>query len=250
MTRLACRENWTCICEMLFIFSLAYDLSVVWSKNAGDGALVGFAVRVTVMRDIALSYSAPIKRVRSPDARLYCRGEKVDPHRWVKVNTSYHECSEQQWGLISVLLTATLLPPLHLIRCTCATATPGERQRACVTLGKWMATDRPTSTWGARYHSPALPSKGRPSVLAAGITACSRGSRDTSATVASRIAPARSASWSSRGSGWWQRRWLLGGSRRTRVWRASSRSPWEYCRVWPWPGAERAPRARHRALEK
>lgn len=39
-----------------------------------------FAGRLTVMREIALSYSAPLKRVRSPDVRLYWQGE-----RWILI---------------------------------------------------------------------------------------------------------------------------------------------------------------------
>lgn len=96
-------------------------------------------------------------------------------------------------------------------------------------LTEWTATGPPTCTWGLRCRSRGPLCRGPPSARGAGTTACCLGSKVTSATAASRTAPARSASSSSSGSASWRRRWRSAGSRPTRVWRASSRSHSECC---------------------
>lgn len=109
-------------------------------------------------------------------------------------------------------------------------------------LLEWMATDPRIFTWVRRCLSPGPLSRGPPSVLGAGTTACCPGSKVTSGTAGSRTAPVRNASSSSSGSASWRRRWRCAGSRPTRVWRASSRSRSGSCPGSAWPQVVRGTR--------
>lgn len=170
------------------------------------------------------------------------------------LSSSCHACSRAAPSLWLLLLLTTTLPS-RLVSPQMHLRVLENTRR----LTEWMATGPRTCTWGLRCPNLGPRSRGPPSARGAGTTACCRGSKVTSATAASRTAPARNASSSSSGSASWRRRWRCAGSRPTKVWRASSRSLSECCpalaylgplmetketrrgqRSWSWGGAARS----------